>query len=553
MLLAGARAARWCGRTAEGVALLARVDLAQSSKGTEAAVEQTRGDLLAAGGDHAAAMAAYERAGALSAGPTDRRQAAVLGSLARLLMTAGNAVAAAAAAQRAVQVARLRGAEPERVAAAITLGVTHCQLGDPTRGIAELEAALADARALDDLELVLRGYGNLTYALGVSGRNDDVADIATEGIAYCRRYGPVLGLASTLRTNQIEALIAAGRWNEALIACRTAEEEVTTPASAMLLAARSAEMNAARGDLAAAASALDAAGEADGGNVYALSAVASIRCEIARAGGDTRGAQRIADAVLPALEAADDPVPLLDVCAHALRAAADAQETTGAPADDALRLWDLASSAWTDRGAAGGVAGEAAYHSCAAEFRRSTGNDSPADWAAAEQAHGRLGRPYQRAYCAYRGAVAGLRLRSRTAAAQFLARASELASRLDAAPLLADIDALAELSGLALPPTEPTVAAIRPSLRPSPSGSDLALTPREDEVLQLLVEGVDEPADRPPAVHLRTDRRRARQPHPRQARRRQPHRGGPAGPAPRPGLNAGPGDRAASGGKPCLR
>ena len=284
-----------------------RVDLAQSSKGTAAAVEQTRGDLLAAGGDHAAAMAAYERAGALAGGPTDRRQAAVLGSLARLLMTAGNAVAAAAAAQRAVQVARLRGAEPERVAAAITLGVTHCQLGDPTRGIAELEAALADARALDDLELVLRGYGNLTYALG-----------SERPQRRCRRHRDGrYRVLPALRPGAGSGVDVAHQPDRGADRSRPLER-----GAHRLPDRRGGGDHPGIGDAArrpkrrdercarrsrAAASALDAAGEADGGNVYALSAVASIRCEIARAGGDTRGAQRIAAAVLPVLEARRRP------------------------------------------------------------------------------------------------------------------------------------------------------------------------------------------------------------------------------------------------------
>ena len=61
------------------------------------------------------------------------------------------------------------------------------------------------------------------------------------------------------------------------------------------------------------------------------------------------------------------------------------------------------------------------------------------------------------------------------------------------------------------------------------------LTPREHEVLEMIAQGLDNAADRPPAGAQRQDRPQPGLRHPRQAARPQPRRDGGAGPGRRTG------------------
>jgi DNA-binding CsgD family transcriptional regulator len=97
------------------------------------------------------------------------------------------------------------------------------------------------------------------------------------------------------------------------------------------------------------------------------------------------------------------------------------------------------------------------------------------------------GEPYPEAYAAFRAAEGELVATARpdgparARAAELLARAAETAGDLGAAPLVADIDALARRARLDLAPeAEPA---------PAHAPDDLGMTPREREVLRLLAEG----------------------------------------------------------------
>ena len=88
-------------------------------------------------------------------------------------------------------------------------------MGEFDVAIDGLRDCLPHASRLDDMELVLRCYTNLGFALGTAGRNEEAAAVAAEGVAACRRFGPASSVSSALVYNQIGMLIVLGRWAEA--------------------------------------------------------------------------------------------------------------------------------------------------------------------------------------------------------------------------------------------------------------------------------------------------------------------------------------------------
>jgi len=120
-----------------------------------------------------------------------------------------------------------------------------------------------------------------------------------------------------------------------------------------------------------------------------------------------------------------------------------------------------------------------------AELVRLEGPSDPEPWAAAAKAWERLGEPHPAAYARLREAEALLLGgRGREQAEPTLRAAWRTASELGAAPLCAEIEALARRGRLHL---EPDAAAAAPA-PPSPLDA-LGLTAREQEVLALVATG----------------------------------------------------------------
>jgi DNA-binding CsgD family transcriptional regulator len=121
-----------------------------------------------------------------------------------------------------------------------------------------------------------------------------------------------------------------------------------------------------------------------------------------------------------------------------------------------------------------------AHHRAArCELGRARGTATAEDWAEVAELWRTDERPREEAYCLFRQAevLADDRKRDRAASAATAAR--ELADRLGAAPLVAEVDALLARTRLALTPTP----------RTSPEERPYGLTEREAEVLELLGTG----------------------------------------------------------------
>jgi ATP/maltotriose-dependent transcriptional regulator MalT len=130
---------------------------------------------------------------------------------------------------------------------------------------------------------------------------------------------------------------------------------------------------------------------------------------------------------------------------------------------------------------------------CEAEAARLDRRPDPTAWAASAAAWERLGRPYPAAYARWREAEARLAARGDRALAASALRASlDVARRLGAAPLEAEVTALAARARLALDPGPDDIGAATDAADASDAtdlARDLGLTTREREVLELIALG----------------------------------------------------------------
>jgi ATP/maltotriose-dependent transcriptional regulator MalT len=435
-----------------------------------------------------ASLAAHRRAEALlPATGEPRLRSAVLAALAHGLMATGQSQEAEKTARAAAALATAAGADRERIHASITAATARAQLGDVDTAVLALRDCLPEAHRLDDIELVVRCYGNLTFALGIGCRYEELAAAAADGLRACRRYGPVVSLASTLMNNQVNALVALGRWDEAVEVAGAALDEATAGSVGLHLRIALADVAVARGDAREADRLLTQANELGADDPYLTSALSVVRAERALWDRQPHVAASAVAAVLPSLQAQDDALPLLEACWLGLRAAADLAESqvprrrAGQSPPASIELLDLAHAA-AERTALPVAA--VVLSQSRAEADRISGADVAAGWAAAAAANAELRRPYFRAYCLLRLGAAELRRQARSAARAALSEALRLAGALGAGPLAAEIRTLASVADLRLdgaaPPPPPAGRA---------SEAPYGLTSRECEILELLTTG----------------------------------------------------------------
>ena len=122
---------------------------------------------------------------------------------------------------------------------------------------------------------------------------------------------------------------------------------------------------------------------------------------------------------------------------------------------------------------------------CEAELARAKRVPGASRWRALFERWTLIDERYPAAYAAFRAAEAHLlgdHRRARLPAAELLRTAAEAAAAMGAAPLLADVEALARRARLPLGP--------EPERQPIPAvANEVAVTPREREVLRLLADG----------------------------------------------------------------
>jgi DNA-binding CsgD family transcriptional regulator len=453
------------------------------------------GRFLWAAGDSKGALRAYEDAVRLvPRAPETAARARVLAARGQALMLMVRFEDSRASCEEAIGIATRVGARDVEGHARNTLGYDLTCLGDPDRGVVELESALRIAEEVADLDDLARAYLNLSELLvGPLNRLDEGLDLALEGVEMTARFGLAQDFGVSLAVNATLALYSLGRWDDAVALLARAEQRHPVGMAAIDMHLAFAKVLVSCGASAPAADHIRLAKALMASTVDPqYQAPLSARgAELALWQGDPAAARGLVAAGLEHLEGTDDAWfagPLLwlgawaeadaqvlargdrsgtaDGCRtraeHLCRAAAGILGTVR----DRERLLPPATAAYLDL--------------AAAESERCHCHDDPARWAAAADRWRELRHPYLEAYALWRAAEALLVLRRRDDAGVALRQAHEIARELGANPLQQRLTQLAERGrvGLAAPPAPVEAPA-------DPHG----LTCREREVLGLLAVG----------------------------------------------------------------
>ncbi|MFI6253516.1 AAA family ATPase [Streptomyces sp. NPDC051016] len=390
-----------------------------------------------------------------------------------------------AAAERAVEYARMVDAREIELNARITLGSLMVNAGDVEQGLAELHRVKDTALREGVVHVAGRAYVNLPSELDSVGRSRESVPILREGLAFARRYG-LLDSEVWIWGNLSESLYALGQWDEAAEAAAGALGSAASAKPRGAGALRLAHIALARGDAAEAARQLAISAAHYGSHdpmPQAQLPVARIaigvaaeegrlldaRAELDRAltAGFPPGTQRYGWPLLLAAATAEADARALPVAAEGRAEILDRlteavrKLTTGAPVWQAYERWTRA------------------------ELHRARGTDTAAVWSDVVTDFERLDRPYDLARVRRRLAQVLLEEASgdddRDRATELLRLAGAVAEHLGARPLADAVALLAQRARLTLTATTP-----RQALDPA---ENLGLTSRERDVLRLVSAG----------------------------------------------------------------
>ena len=375
--------------------------------------------------------------------------------------------------EEAIGIARSVGARAEEGHALNTLGVDLACLGDPTR-----RSSTCGRRGRSPTRWATSTIWRAPIStwprssLSPLDRLEEAVETARDGIALCEEVGLDCDYGVSLRAIATGALFELGRWDEAETLVADSAERSPIECAAIDFHLAGAKVAVGRGPLAAAERHLAAVARAD--DQHARPPVhGSVRRPHRRAGALARRPEDALAAVLDGLERADDCWFAAPLVWLGIRAAADLGDVATGE-----RLARRASAAPTGRSPvldahAATCAAEATRLGAGARTRRRSPPPRPRGMAPAAR--------YPSAYCRFREAEALLGQRHRRAAARALAAAFALAEPLGAAPLLAEMELLAQRGRIEVSPAAESAAA-----GPGRAG----LTARELEVLTLVARGL---------------------------------------------------------------
>jgi DNA-binding CsgD family transcriptional regulator len=447
------------------------------------------GEYLYETGRDEAARAALERAVELvPAEPPSPERAYALGSRAGGLMVAWRHAESLPVAQQALALARRVDAREAEVRALTVIGGDLAALGSGEEGLAHLRNALQLAEEIGDRWGLDRAYVNLTHTLTMLARPRESARVGQSGLEAMRRYGIDNNL---LVSNQLEALLAIGDWDEAERLSTDVLRGITSSFRYWLLTIR-ADLEIGRGEFDAARAHLEAA-NATLPEDRVLGLYDAYLAELAlweRRWTDADAAIHQGLAQARQREAAQIRVHL---CAKGLRAHAELAALARARRDaDAVHTWltrarRLVAAARRSAAEASPVTPNAAgwLALARAEYERARGLARPESWVQATATWEDLERPPVAAYCRWREAEALVAAgASRTEASVPLRKAHAVAARIGAKPLLRELELLAQRARLDLAAPDAAPPDGKEGLAES-----LGLTPREAEVLSLVTRG----------------------------------------------------------------
>ncbi|WP_217141808.1 LuxR family transcriptional regulator [Streptomyces sp. AC627_RSS907] len=393
---------------------------------------------------------------------------------------------AVTAAERAVEYARMVGADDIELNARLTLGGLLVDAGHIDAGLAQMyrvkDAAVARGRAA----VVARSHVDLPSVLEGVGRSEEALGVLREGVDLTRRMG-LLESEAWVWGNLAESLISLGRWDEAVEAAAVAGAPGRGAAPRGGAALERAAVALARGERAEAGRLLADARAAFGTHDLVPQhrlPLAALTIAFAAAEG------RVLDAraeLLRVLDAGFPPGtqrfgwPLL------VSAAGTEADARGLPAAEEGRAGILERLAGAARSLTAGAPVWLAHEKWVrAELHRAEARDTPELWSEAVTAFECLQRPYDLARVRYRlaGALVAAGGEDERARARDLLRlARSVAGHLGARPLADAVTLLAQRARL------PLGRAPEPDTDPRDPAGALGLTGRERDVLRLVADG----------------------------------------------------------------
>jgi DNA-binding CsgD family transcriptional regulator/tetratricopeptide (TPR) repeat protein len=419
--------------------------------------------------------------------PPSAERAEVLSRLGSGLRLAWRFEESLAVCQEALAVARAVGAHQAEFRALDVLGSDLVYLGRAEEGLTHLRQVLELAEESGNpLELRV-AYVGLTDVYTMLGRPREAARLGAAALEAMRGSGVE---NTVLEANYIEALLAVGEWDLADETSAIALRAVTANYPYMLLCIR-AYLEIGRGRFDEARAHLDAALETLRPD-RALGIYDVLLAELALWERRWTDADQAAQDALARASSRQAAQLRVWFCADGLRAQAElaalarARHDSDARAgwlDRATELIAIARAAATE--AAAITPNAAGWLALAeAEYERARGESRPEVWSDVAAEWDRLERPPLAAYCRWREAEALVTAgASRSEASAPLREAHAVAQRLEAKPLLRELELLAERARLDLASPDAEAA--------NGQGFEalLGLTRREAEVLELVAGG----------------------------------------------------------------
>lgn len=416
--------------------------------------------------------------------PASPERARVLAGWAGRLSTLGRLREARDAGAEAVAMAVDLGEAAIECDALNTLGTVNCFLDDVTVGLAQIDQALALAKACGDSHQQMRAHWNAAVCRSENGRWAEAIQRYRAAIEELPRLG-LAHLLPELYMYLAQDLMCLGRWDEARAAVDEAAQRFPSRADEVV----SVDLLIGTGRFDEARRLIDTASSRnvftdEEGHAVVMANLATLETWE----GNTEAARTAVDAALGIVVDSERPIAAAYALCAGMRCEADAADraralqgtdevaraqSRAAVLDDHLR--DLLAAPGPEQGWKREVRALAAI--CAAERRRLEGTPDPGAWATAVEATQAMSMGYLLAYAHLRrGEAVVMATGDRDEAVGDVQQAHRAAREMGAAPLQQLIEQFARRARIDI------------------EGSDLSdptlgLTPRERQVIDLLAQG----------------------------------------------------------------
>jgi ATP/maltotriose-dependent transcriptional regulator MalT len=397
-------------------------------------------------------------------------RAEVLAPLGRTLMLLGHDDEARPIVQETLELAERFDDDCTAADALNNLAIAEANLGRYESALTALDDAGARAEHGDGNEATLRTLVNVADTLETRGDSEAAVEVARKALTLSETLGRARTQGIFAAINLAEAQVSLGHWDEAVETIERAGEASPVPGTRGQLLLNRCRIAVARGEHDVASTTMndlrtvDAADEPYPQRVLPLARLHIVWC---LADNDGPGA-------IEATERAITDHDLTREVRHVWTILEAGMRACAAQRDEALAAKLSAIAADTP---AYGPVMRARQAGFTAETARAGGVLDRAAWDAAVAAWDAVGHPYPLAYALLRAAESALADGDREGASALLDRSAELADRLEARPLRADIDLVGRRARL-------TIAGRAHGGQPV-----FGLTAREQEVLRLVAEG----------------------------------------------------------------